>query len=273
MHRVLCGKTLGLKFWEKARKGREEHYGELPWPAISKNIRAGDLREDDREISKHEHSFKDCVSAAFKHAEHKNSLLQKDYDRALEHCQKNLSRKAGDRGDEHPCFVDVQVAKEAIEKLEDLKRSEHRMDNRLSREEWTDCFMEVRRGVGRLTPSTRCLCATAWRSNHHPRPRLMNTSRIDGVKAQQRHGTRSHPNRTHAGLAGEGDAAPIVVGPEAPQEEEATSYEGSSTTRSEKRRVGAAASSPLPSYQTSIGVGHAAREQASKIGLEDAPAR
>ncbi len=143
MHRVLCGKTLGLKFWEKARKGREEHYGELPWPAISKNIRAGDLREDDREISKHEHSFKDCVSAAFKHAEHKNSLLQKDYDRALEHCQKNLSRKAGDRGDEHPCYVDVQVAKEAIEKLEDLKRSEHRMDNRLSREEWTDCFMEV----------------------------------------------------------------------------------------------------------------------------------
>ena len=143
MHRALCGKTLGLKFWEKARKGREEHYGELPWPAISNNIRAGDLREDDREISKHEHSFKDCVSAAFKHAEHKNSLLQKDYDRALDHCQKNLSRKAGDRGDEHPCYVDVQVAKEAIIKLEDLKRSEHRMDNRLSREEWTDCFTEV----------------------------------------------------------------------------------------------------------------------------------
>ena len=39
--------------------------------------------------------------------------------------------------------MDVQVAKEAIERLEDLKRSEHRMDNRLSREEWTDCFQEV----------------------------------------------------------------------------------------------------------------------------------
>ena len=139
MHRVLCGKTLGLKFWEKARKGREEHYGELPWPAISKNIRAGDLREDDREISKHEHSFKDCVSAAFKHAEHKNSLLQKDH-RAWSTARRTCREKRATAATSTRAR-DVQVA-EAIEKLEDLKRSEHRMDNRLSRED-LDCFMEV----------------------------------------------------------------------------------------------------------------------------------
>ena len=39
-----------------------------------------------------------------------------------------------------------------IEKLEDLKRSEHRMDNRLSREEWTDCFMEVWKDEGDAAP-------------------------------------------------------------------------------------------------------------------------
>ena len=143
MHRVLCGKTLGLKFWGRKPERPEEALWELPWPAISKNIRAGDLREDDREISKHEHSFKDCVSAAFKHAEHKNSLLQKDYDRALEHCQKNLSQEGGGSGRRAPVLCGRAGRQRGIEKLEDLKRSEHRMDNRLSREEWTDCFMEV----------------------------------------------------------------------------------------------------------------------------------
>ena len=122
----------------KARKGREEHYGELPWPAISKNIPGWPRSrgEDDREISKHEHSFKDMrLRSGRKHAEHKNSLLQKDYDRALEHCQKNLSRKARDRGDEHPCFVDVQRGGDAINKLEDLKLLEHGMDNSPERQE------------------------------------------------------------------------------------------------------------------------------------------
>lgn len=143
MHRVLQGKTLGLKFWEKAHRDRDAHFGTIEWSRISKSLRQADLREDDREVGVTKHTFQDCVSAAFHHAQHKNSILEKDYDNALNFCQKNLERKAGDRGDEHPVYVDVQVARDAIDALETLKASEHRKDNRLSREEWTECFTDV----------------------------------------------------------------------------------------------------------------------------------
>ena len=161
----------------------------------------------------------------------------------------------------------------AIEKLEDLKRSEHRMDNRLSREEWTDCFMEVRRGVGRLTPSTRCLCATAWRSNHHPRPRLMNTSRIDGVKAPQRQGRRDRTPIEPTQVWREKEMRrQLLLDPKPPKRKKQPLMKGQVQHVVKKDEWEPPPRAHCPPTQTTKCVSHAKREQASKIGVEDAPA-
>ena len=108
MHKTLMAKTLGIRFWEKAQRERMNRFGTLAWPVISKNMRAQELHSDDKDLDKHEHTFDELVRDAFHHHEKRNAVMALDYEKALQFAGKNLKRKVGERGDEHPVYVDAR---------------------------------------------------------------------------------------------------------------------------------------------------------------------
>ena len=81
--------------------------------------------------------------------EKRKTLVQADFPQALEFAKVNLARRCGDRGDEHPMYIDVELVQDALDRLDRFKRTQQRRDGRATLTEWEDCFREasLRRGV------------------------------------------------------------------------------------------------------------------------------
>lgn len=143
LHRKLQKRTLGVASWEKLQRQRTAMFGKLEWPEISKNMKALELPENDRDIHLYEEEFWNLVKDAYHTFERDGALKLSQTTQALEFFGAAMNRCLRDLGDEHPTYVDILLVQEEIDALNEKKVRAKKRDGKLSSDEWEACFRKV----------------------------------------------------------------------------------------------------------------------------------